>query len=474
MFANLRNLRNWLIHLLAILTVLGSTIVLITWVALFICAVAILIKAVLVQTVTMVRIMTKKVPTNQPRPHSLKPDIVPTSNPDEEHVKVLNPVIHELAVDLDRGLPKLRHTTSKMEDPASKATDTTSGAQANLSRSSKANYKYVTADLRHQLHGIRSQRFRSLRKVADKRELKPEQALRTPRRRFHGDEAEFPRLVRKAAVADLHAPNAPSRTCNDEDWIDVDDDTSAKDRIIDKCLALERKLCRERLMLKEKLNAKKAIKMPSSSFDEFKAEHVMHDKPIISFDELAALYYENIRAEDGNVSTTKFKDIRVKTKHDGNRIGQDTPMKEGKSTKANHADLAATDLINNIGLKIEERRSRSSTAMPVEEGKKMKMNGANMAREYNKKLSHSGCLFLNLLPAEIRNLIYSYVLTTPVPIRNAGELVEQMAVGLVVADGKYRFNSLRVFQIPLLHTRIWHCNLRDSSCCGPLCSVMLT
>ena len=47
---------------------------------------------------------------------------------------------------------------------------------------------------------------------------------------------------------------------------------------------------------------------------------------------------------------------------------------------------------------------------------------------------HEGCLFLKMLPAEIRNLIYSYVLTTPIPIRNAGELVEQMAVGLVVLD----------------------------------------
>ena len=190
-------------------------------------------------------------------------------------------------------------------------------------------------------------------------------------------------------------------------------------------------------MPKESTDAKKAFNSPLTDFDQFKAREVMGDRPIMSFDEFAAAYYKNTSAKEVGVSTDEIKDPRVETVRRRDGIRKDTPMDRDKTTKENHLDLKAAEQVENPRVDREKRRNRSGTATPVEEGKRVEENGVAMASERDKKTSHNGCLFLDLLPAEIRNLIYSYVLTSPVPIRNAGELVEQMAVGLIVADGKH-------------------------------------
>ena len=91
------------------------------------------------------------------------------------------------------------------------------------------------------------------------------------------------------------------------------------------------------------------------------------------------------------------------------------------------ADLQRTDPVlrgfNHSSSKIEKDFA------PIEEG-----GTVEPVKKFKNSSFKDECLFLTILPAEVRNLIYSYVLTTSAPISNAGELVEQMAVGLIMTD----------------------------------------
>ena len=185
MFLQLQNLKNQLVHVGAGVVVLGLLFVFVTWVALFFCAVAILLKAVLDHTLTMVQFTRKKGLSKRfsrrPRADSRKPDVVPTSDSVEEHTQVTNSVIYETAEEFDAILQKLRDASSRMNDTASKATDIIPEDKEN---GAKANYKYVTGDLKHQLHGIKTQGSRRGQKAADIKDPKQEQDARTPKQRF--------------------------------------------------------------------------------------------------------------------------------------------------------------------------------------------------------------------------------------------------------------------------------------------------
>ena len=295
-----QNLENKLIHVGAVLVVLGLVIVVVAWIAFFIYAVAILIKAVFDHILMRLHTRTRKGSGRRPGPYSRKPDVLPTPVPDEEHTGKPNSIIYERAKNLDGLLKKVRDAM-RMNDTPTTATETTSTTRENALNAAQPNYKYVTADLKYQLHRIESQGSQNCQRAGKKKDLQLEQSARISRQGMHHDEASFPRLLRKAAVADLHVPDAPSATSKEEDWIDEDDETSAEDDVTDLCAVPEKKPCTKyiipRLMPKESTNAKTAVNPPLSSFDETKAKQVMGDKSIMSFDEFTAAYYKNTTAK---------------------------------------------------------------------------------------------------------------------------------------------------------------------------------